>query len=101
MRKTLRITLDVLVSDLSPAERAETVDEFNPTPLPGLRSRDISARAIADLIEGAIPVSSDEAFAGSMIAAKFVEARVVECEWMIGQKWPRRAKPFLSSEERS
>ena len=64
MRKTLRITLDVLVSDLSPAERAETVDEFNPTPLPGLRSRDISARAIADLIEGAIPVSSDEAFAG-------------------------------------
>lgn len=80
MKRTLVVTLEVDLVELSKEEREECAlhEECHIKKLPGVR--DMELRPVADCIAGAI-VIGDEVFAGASIYANVSDARPKHAKW--------------------
>lgn len=90
MKKTLRITIDVDLRDLTREEKADLREDGDDGPYPGLRDTEVDeiARCVAECLSCA----QTEIWAGSMIYAHIEHARLVQVSPGEPQKRVRRRR---------
>lgn len=82
MSKTMRVTLEIDVDELSPALRKEMAKDMMQEPPEELPTMaDSSVTEIASVLENLTEHTGAELFAGSDIYAQFLECRVIDAAW--------------------